>query len=192
MLKRLVPAVFCLLAVLSACEPNVSESLEPVLPKESSDHSLGGEKDDPADLPVENDTTISSMLNAVNALRQTGCDCGEQSMPATGKLVWNVKLYEAALNHAKDMHANNYFSHTSPSGENVYQRLVASGYISNAGNILAYGENIAFGDFDLDKAIQKWLTSPSHCANMMRDTYEEMAIAHEGNYWVQVFGAKRK
>jgi len=25
----------------------------------------------------------------------------------------------------------------------------------------------------------------------MRDSYREMAIAHDGNYWVQVFGATR-
>lgn len=191
MLKQLVPAVFCLLALLSACEPNVSESLEPVIPRESSEDSPESKKDDPTDLPTETDTTINLALNAVNILRQKGCNCGAQPMPATGKLVWNVQLYEAALRHAKDMHSHNYFSHTSPSGENVYHRLIASGYISDAGDILTYGENIAFGDFDLNTAVQKWLTSPSHCANMMRDAYREMAIAHDGNYWVQVFGAKR-
>ncbi len=192
MLKQLAPAVFCLLALLSACEPNVSESLEPIVPTESSSNSPGNDKDDPTDPPIETDTAIVIALTAVNTLRQDGCDCGTDPYPPTGKLVWNTQLYEAALHHAKDMHAHNYFGHTSPSGENVYHRLVASGYISEVGNILTYGENIAFGDFDLNTAVQKWLASPSHCANMMRDTYQEMAIAHDGNYWVQVFGAKRK
>jgi len=191
MLKRLVPAVSCLLALLSACEPNVSESLEPVMPAET-DRFLGSDNDDPTDSPTEKDTAIVLALTAVNTLRQAGCDCGTDRYPASGKLVWNTQLYEAALNHAKDMHAHNYFSHTSPTGENIYHRLVSSGYISAAGDVLAYGENIAFGDLDLNTALQKWLASPSHCANMMRATYQEMAIAHDGNYWVQVFGAKRK
>lgn len=192
MLKQLLPAVSCLLALLSACEPNVSESLEPIVPTESTGSLAGTDNDAPADPPSETDTAIVAALAAVNKLRQAGCNCGTEPYPATGKLVWNARLFEAALHHAKDMHAQNYFSHTSPSGENVYHRLVASGYISAAGDVLTYGENIAFGDFDLNTAVQKWLESPSHCANMMRDTYQEIAIAHDGNYWVQVFGAKRK
>lgn len=192
MLKQLVPAVSCLLALLSACEPNVSESLEPIVPTESTGSFVDNDKEDPTDSPTETDTAIVLALTAVNTLRQAGCDCGTEPYPASGKLVWNAKLYEAALHHAQDMHAHNYFSHTSPSGENVYHRLVAAGYITTAGDVLTYGENIAFGDFDVNTAVQKWLASPSHCANMMRETYQEMAIAHDGNYWVQVFGAKRK
>lgn len=191
MLKPSVSASFCLLALLFACEPNVSESLEPAV-AESPNGSPHGSKNDPTDPPTETDTAIISALTAVNAVRQAGCNCGAERYPATDKLVWDTQLYEAALNHAKDMHAHNYFSHTSPSGENVYHRLVASGYISDAGDILTYGENIAFGNFDITTAVQKWLASPSHCANMMRSAYQEMAIAHDGNYWVQVFGAKRK
>jgi len=192
MLKRLLPAVSCLLALLAACEPNVSETLEPVVPTESTGSLTGDDNDTPADPPNETDTAIVRALAAVNQLRQAGCDCGTDPYPTVAKLTWNTRLYEAALHHAKDMHVHDYFSHTSPSGENVYHRLVATGYISAAGDVLAYGENIAFGNFDLNTAIEKWLESPSHCANMMRGTYQEMAIAHDGNYWVQVFGAKRK
>lgn len=192
MLKQLLPAASFLLALIFACEPNVNESLEPALTKDPPGSSQGNAPNDPTDSPTETDTAIVLALTAVNTLRQAGCDCGTDAYPATGKLVWNAQLYEAALNHAKDMHAHTYFSHTSPAGENVYHRLVASGYISDASDILTYGENIAFGDFNLTAAVQKWLTSPSHCANMMRSTYQEMAIAHDGNYWVQVFGAKRK
>ena len=176
---KLAPVVFCLLALLAACEPHSSESLEAVLPHEPSNTSGDNEKSDPTDLPLETDTTILLALTAVNTLRQTGCNCGTTTYPAAGKVVWNAQLYEAALAHAKDMHANRYFAHTSPSGENIYHRLLAAGYITTAGDVQGYGENIAFGDFDIDAAIQKWQTSPSHCANMMRDSYQEMAIAHD-------------
>lgn len=189
MLKHLVPAVFCLFALLAACEPSGNESMEPVLPEppEAAHHENETEKDAPA----ETDSTIISALAEVNAWRQKGCDCGDESMPATEKVSWNAKLYDAALAHAKDMNTKSYFSHTSPSGENVYHRLVKSGYISTTSNVLSYGENIAFGDFDLKVVVQKWLESPSHCANLMRSSYREMAIARDGRYWVQVFGALR-
>ena len=192
MLKNLAPAIFWLLMLLVACEPNVSESLESVVPDEPANSTPAGEQKDPSDTPVETDTVIGLAMTTVNMLRQVGCNCGPTHYPSSDTLVWSTQLYEAAFHHAKDMRTLNYFGHTSPSGENVYHRLVASGYISAAGDVLSYGENIAFGDFDIQTAIQKWVASPSHCANMMRETYQEMAIAHDGNYWVQVFGAKRK
>ncbi len=190
MLKQLVPAVLCLLALLSACEPNSSESLEPV-PKDTSDRPAE-KKEDSGDSSMEIDSSATAALAAVNAWRQKGCECGSESMPPTSKVTWNSELYDAALAHAKDMHVNSYFSHTSPSGENVYHRLVKAGYVNNSVEIRTYGENIAFGNFDLKAAVQKWLGSPSHCANVMREAYREMAIAHHGNYWVQVFGTKRE
>ncbi|MBK1440148.1 CAP domain-containing protein [Parapedobacter sp. ISTM3] len=190
MLKYSTQVVLCLFIVLSACEPNVNESLEPV-PTTPTDIPSGNGSN-PPDASIETDSTIILALAKVNALRQKGCDCGNQPMPATSSVTWNTNLYAAALAHAKDMHLNSYFSHTSPSGENIYHRLIKAGYISTASAVLTYGENIAFGKFDLETAIQKWLESPSHCANIMRDSYKEMAIAHDGNYWVQVFGAQRE
>ncbi|SEK18740.1 CAP domain-containing protein [Parapedobacter koreensis] len=191
MLKYLTQAAICLFVLVSACEPNSSESLEPV-PTEPKDIPSGKEDDDSSDTLIETDSTIILALAEVNALRQKGCNCGDQTMPSTSKVTWNAALYAAALAHAKDMQLNDYFNHTSPSGENVYHRLIKAGYISTSSAVLAYGENIAFGKFDTETAVQKWFESPSHCANLMRDTYKEMAIAHDGNYWVQVFGAKRE
>ncbi|WP_257670418.1 CAP domain-containing protein [Parapedobacter tibetensis] len=190
MLNYLVPAVFCSLALLSACEPKAHESLDPDEDKPITSTNPGTEKDD--DPQLETDSIIILALAEVNAVRENGCNCGDQSMPSTSKLSWNTKLYEAASAHAKDMHANNYFSHTSKNGDNLYQRLAAADYITTHTDVITYGENIAFGNFDLKAAIQKWLASQSHCANLMRETYREMAIAQSGNYWVQVFGAKRE
>ena len=49
-----------------------------------------------------------------------------------------------------------------------------------------------------DAAVQGWLNSPGHCANIMSPTYTEMGTAFAVNdksgagiYWVQVFGAAR-
>ncbi|MGK6349990.1 CAP domain-containing protein [Parapedobacter sp. DT-150] len=190
MLKRVVQAIICLFVVLSSCEPRADEVLEPLMPT-----SPGATEQPDGYLPqdtIATDSIAVLALAEINAWRQKGCDCGDQHMPPTAsKVTWNARLYDAALAHARDMQANNYFSHTSPSGENVYHRLVTAAYISDASEVLSYGENIAFGKFDLKTVIQKWLASPSHCVNIMRDSYREMAIAHEGNYWVQVFGGRR-
>jgi uncharacterized protein YkwD len=49
-----------------------------------------------------------------------------------------------------------------------------------------------------DRAVQGWLDSPGHCANIMAPNYGEMGAAFAVNpqskpgvYWVQVFGAGR-
>ena len=191
MLKHVVFITFCVFALLSACEPNGSESMEPVGGQPPPTPPKTGSSNVPDDFS-DLDSNAIRALTEVNTWRQKGCKCGDMSLPATTKLTWNRELYQAALAHAKDMRTNNYFSHTSPSGDNVYNRLVQSGYIEDSRSVLTYGENIAFGDFDLPSAVQKWLDSPSHCANLMRDSYREMAIAHDGGYWVQVFGATRE
>lgn len=190
MLKYVASTAFCVFALLSACEPNGSESMEPVTEKGSAISPGNGQTGQGNNI-IDLDSSAVEALAEVNHWRQQGCECGDVSMPATTKVTWNNELYKAALAHAKDMHANNYFSHTSPAGENVYNRLLQSGYIDDSRSILTYGENIAFGNFDLQTAVKKWLDSPSHCANLMRASYREMAIAHDGNYWVQVFGATR-
>ncbi len=194
MLKYLILAVSCLFVfllalLLSACEPTTYEPIDDADIDTPDTSTKPSDKDD--NQREETDSTIILTLSEVNRWRESGCKCGDQFMPATEKLAWNTKLYDAALAHAKDMHTNNYFSHTSKNGDNIYHRLTHAGYITKDTDVITYGENIAFGNFDLETVVQKWLESPSHCTNMMRDSYREMAIARSGNYWVQVFGAKR-
>src|SRR5690606_15475621 len=119
-----------------------SESLEPGITEEPATSADNG-KANSGNPSVVIDSNAALALAEVNALRQKGCECGDVTMPPTSKVAWNAELYDAALAHAKDMHIHNYFSHTSPSGENVYHRLTAAGYISDAKGILTYGENIA-------------------------------------------------
>jgi uncharacterized protein YkwD len=49
-----------------------------------------------------------------------------------------------------------------------------------------------------DAAVQGWIKSPGHCANIMSPAYTEMGAAFVVNaqssmgiYWAQVFGAAR-
>src|SRR5690606_3806425 len=114
--------VVCVFALLSACEPNGSESMEPATTQEPMSPSADDQAPHQDDV-IELDSSAVNALTQVNLWRQKGCQCGDVSMPATTKVAWNSELYEAALAHARDMHKNNYFSHTSPSGENVYNRL---------------------------------------------------------------------
>lgn len=126
------------------------------------------------------------MLTTVNALRQTGCTCGSTFMPPVKPLLWNDTLAMAALAHARDMDANNYFSHISPGGTSPIQRTMALGY---AGNYVS--ENIARGFSSLEPVMEAWEKSEDHCKAIMDSLQTHMGASNVNSYWVQEFGSYR-
>lgn len=133
------------------------------------------------------------ILALVNEAREQPRRCGAESFAAAQPLRWNNTLQEAAASHAADMARHSYFSHTGRDGSNVTDRASRAGYAWRA-----IGENIAAGQMQADAAVQGWIKSPGHCANLMAPAYTEMGAAFAVNtnstagiYWVQVFGAAR-
>ena len=107
-------------------------------------------------------------------------------------LVETSRLFGAARKHAADMSTRNFFDHVNPDGETFDQRITQAGY----GSYAQVGENIAGGS-DIDNAstaVEGWLASDGHCANIMNAFYTEFgAGAYEGSgdltfYWTQEFG----
>ena len=125
----------------------------------------------------------AEMLVAVNTLRQSGCTCGSTQMPAVKPLVWNDLLAAAALAHARDMDANNYFSHISPGGTSPIQRAIVKGYTGKY-----VSENIAKGYTSIEPLMKAWQQSEEHCKAMMDSLQTEMGAANVNTYWVQEFG----
>ena len=98
-------------------------------------------------------------------------------------LIENVKLDAAAQAKAKDMFAQQYFAHVSPSG------IGAADLAKNAAyDFLAIGENLALGDFADDKdLVQAWMNSPGHRANILNAKYMEIGVAVvKGTYEGQI------
>jgi uncharacterized protein YkwD len=136
---------------------------------------------EPAMAPIEDLSVI--MLEKVNKLRSTGCQCGTEFMPPVPQLKWNINLELAAKNHAQDMLSKNYFDHISPSGSIPIQRAAQAGY---TGSYVT--ENIGKGYFTVDAVMAAWQKSESHCRAMMDSLHTDMGAAMAGNYWVQEFG----
>jgi uncharacterized protein YkwD len=134
------------------------------------------------DAHIERDIK-DEMLAAVNTLRQSGCTCGSTQMPPVRPLVWNETLAEAALAHARDMDANNYFNHISPAGTSPIQRAMVKGYTGEY-----VSENIAKGYTSIDPLMKAWQQSEEHCKAMMDSLQTEMGAANVNTYWVQEFG----
>jgi uncharacterized protein YkwD len=119
------------------------------------------------------------VLRLVNAAR-TGSGCAALST--------NSALTRAAREHSSDMARNGYFSHTSLDGRTAADRIRAAGY---AGRIT--GENIAAGQTTAKSAMDAWMESPGHRANILNCGYRHIGIGHVtggpyGHYWTQNFG----
>ncbi|MBZ5486500.1 CAP domain-containing protein [Halomonas aquamarina] len=134
-----------------------------------------------------------AMLDLVNEARSQARQCGEQSVDAVAPLAWSCQLHDAAKAHSDDMAENGYFSHTSPEGVGIEQRVEDQGYVWRA-----VGENIAAGQSSAAGAVKGWLESPGHCRNIMNGAFTQMGMAKADNpetryrhYWTQALGQPR-
>jgi uncharacterized protein YkwD len=133
------------------------------------------------------------ILRLTNEARSSARTCGQQRYPAAPLLNWNVRLAEAAHVHSADMARRNVLSHAGPTGREVGSRAETAGY-----DWRGIGENIATGQGSPERVVAGWLTSPTHCANLLNPSFTEMGAAYalnmdsdSGIFWTQVFGAPR-
>lgn len=102
---------------------------------------------------------------------------------------FDARLTLAAQNHADDMLAQNYFSHTGLNGSTPGDRITAAGY-----RWRTYGENIAQGQATQSEAFDGWTNSPGHHANNINPNFEDFGLAKAGTgrdaRWVLVLGAE--
>jgi uncharacterized protein YkwD len=87
------------------------------------------------------------------------------------------KLTLAARQHSSEMAARGYFGHNSVNGSSFDRRIarfypVRRGYWSVGENLLWSSPNVDAAD-----ALQMWLNSPEHRANLMRAGWREIGIA---------------
>lgn len=96
----------------------------------------------------------------------------------------SARLTKAAQNHAADMSAKNYFSHTSRDGRTWVQRIRAAGWTKPG------GENIAYGFKAAAAVLTGWMDSPGHRRNILDCKFRYIGVGYalKGNYWVQDFG----
>jgi len=109
------------------------------------------------------DISVSELLTDTNAARE------ESSLP---DLTINEELSKAAFSKAQDMFANNYWSHTSPSGVTPWKWLGDVGY-----NYDVAGENLAKNYPTAAATVDAWMASESHRANILNNKYKEIGFA---------------
>ena len=131
------------------------------------------------------------ILELVNAARAQARNCGDRPFGAAPPVAWNAQLAQAALAHSSDMATHRQFSHQGSDGSESAQRATRAGY-----RWRHIGENIAAGQISPQEAVEGWIESPGHCANLMNPQFSEMGAGYAVSrvrlpgfpYWTQVFG----
>ena len=140
------------------------------------------------------DALAANALALVNEARARPRKCGSANFVAVPALTMSAMLSRAALIHAQDMAAQNFFEHEGSDGSTPAVRVTRTGY-----EWRSVGENIAAGPTTAQSVVDGWLRSPGHCANLMSEKFTEMGIAFAtgddsdaGIYWSQVFASPRQ
>jgi uncharacterized protein YkwD len=131
--------------------------------------------------PVAATSLEREAFNAINA---------ERSKRGLSPLVWDGELCLVARRHSENMGRRNFFDHEGPDGTTLLDRISASGI-----NWKSLGENIAYNqghDDPTGVAIDQWMHSPKHRANILRGgfTHSAIGIARTSDgrvYLTQVF-----
>ena len=87
-------------------------------------------------------------------------------------LTINTQLNSAASLKINDMLAQNYFEHTSPSGNTPWYWFGQIGY-----NFVYAGENLAMGFTETDTVFRAWMNSPTHRDNILNPNFKEIGLA---------------
>jgi uncharacterized protein YkwD len=88
------------------------------------------------------------------------------------------RLARAAARHSQDMVRRGYFSHVSPGGSTMTERIKATGWFSGARSY-AFAENLAWGSGTLATAesiVEGWMRSPGHRQNILNGRYGRLGV----------------
>jgi len=114
----------------------------------------------------------------------------ERAAQGLHPLTADERLATAARDHSSDMGLQGYFSHDSLDGRQFFERILDAGYAYNY-----CGENIAAGYATPEMAVQGWMNSPGHRANILEPQFCDIGVGYVyvagspyGHYWTQDFG----
>jgi uncharacterized protein YkwD len=125
-------------------------------------------------------TTEESLSTAATAV-----EClvnAERTIRGLKPLRRDRDLAKAARRHASDMARRNYFSHVTPGGEDLKDRLREAGY-GDPGDGWRAGENLGWGTGTRAtpaSLVAEWLASPGHKRNMLQERFREIGVGVAG------------
>lgn len=128
----------------------------------------------------------TEMVDAVNAVRADGRECGEAWHPAVPALTWSDPLEAASRRHARDMARRDVLAHEGSDGSRVGERVTEAGYTWRR-----VAENLARADLSVEQVVIAWAESPPHCRALMDPEVVQMGAAEVERFWVLVVARPR-
>jgi uncharacterized protein YkwD len=129
--------------------------------------------------PCANADLIPAASNLASIRKATLCLVNaERTSRGLRALKSNSRLRSAADRYVREMVAKNFFSHVSPSGSTLLQRIKKTAYLKPARSF-AIGENLAWGTGELAtpaQTVRGWMNSPPHRHNMLDRGFREIGI----------------
>lgn len=130
--------------------------------------------------PLENLLTVppqdlSASVAASDVASLTNQDRLEDGLPP---LAVSPLLTEAAQLKAEDMAQHSYYAHTGPDGKTMLDWMNQVGY-----RYLNAGENLVIDRTTAEQAVDAWMNSPDHRANILRPQFTQIGVGvAEGEY----------
>lgn len=100
-------------------------------------------------------------------------------------LQWDQDIEAVASGHSKDMSDRDYFSHITPEGAGVGDRLTAGGV-----SYISAGENIAYGYRDPIHMVNDWLNSTTGHREILLGNFENLGVGVWINDDNRMFGTQ--
>ncbi|MBT2697525.1 sporulation protein [Bacillus sp. ISL-40] len=134
--------------------------------------------------PSSTPTTSSLSAYEQKVVDLTNQERAKNGLPA---LKVDVTLSKMAHEKSRDMSANGYFSHTSPTYGSPFDMMKKYDITYRYA-----GENIAMGQRTPEEVVKAWMNSEGHRKNILSPNYNYIGVGYvsQGNYWTQEFIGK--
>lgn len=111
----------------------------------------------------------------------------ERSKKGLAPLKVDVELSKVAREKSRDMSANKYFDHNSPTYGSPFDMMKKFGI-----SYRTAGENIAMGQRTPTEVVNAWMNSQGHRANILSSNFTHIGVGYDknGHYWTQQFIGK--
>jgi uncharacterized protein YkwD len=128
----------------------------------------------PSALPAAPAATAGMTTLELGVLRDLNATRAEYGLPP---LTLNQRLSDAAAAHTHEMAAEGYFKHSSFDGTPFWRRI-GQFYPVTGYAYWSVGENLLWSSPDLDPsdAIDWWMQSPPHRANILSKEWREVGL----------------
>ncbi len=136
----------------------------------------------PGKAPATGNTSGSTVDMSAYASEVVRLVNQERTKAGLGPLQVHAGLTKVAMDKAKDMYHNNYFSHQSPTYGSPFDMMRSYGI-----SFRYAGENIAKGQRTPQEVMTAWMNSSGHRANILSQNFTHIGVAYYNGVWVQVF-----